>query len=212
MATVFPKSARAPIGQPQGAYYTVSISQTGYDLGDSTTAAGGISPVSATDFAVAPSNLDESRRIARGQLRFKRMIQALAVRSNFRIVNIVPTYSTDSADTNISTLAFGLVYENDDFVPTFGTNVDGSTTVTKADYIRDKIAEVLNTSHTEVMQVYNPTSGAGLISNESITAAAITTNLTVLVNSITVTEVSGFRVNLAVELPTPGAGLDPTAE
>jgi hypothetical protein len=212
MATVFPKSARLPTGQPQGAYYTVSISQTAYDFGDSTTAAGGISPVSATDFAVAPSNLDESRRIARGQLRFKRMIQALSVRSNFRIVNIVPTYSTDTADTNISTLAFGLVFENDDFLPIFGTNFDGSTTVTKADYIRDKIAEVLSTSHTEVMQVYNPTSGAGFISNESITAAAITDNSTVLVNSITVTEVAGFRVNLAAELPTPGAGLDPTAE
>jgi len=212
MATVFPKSARLPTGQPQGAYYTVSISQTGYDLGDSTTAAGGISPVSAFDFAVAPSNIDESRRIARGQLRYKRMIQALGVRSNFRIVNIVPTYSSDAADTNISTLAFGLVYENDDFVPTFGTNVDGSTTITKADYIRDKIAEVLNTSHTEVMQVYNPDSTAGKITNESITAAAITANLTLLVNSITVTEVTGFRVNLSAELDTPGAGLDPTAE
>jgi hypothetical protein len=212
MATVSPKSARLPTGQPQGAYYTVSISQTGYDFGDSTTAAGGISPVSATDFAVAPSNLDESRRIARGQLRFKRMIQALQVRSNFRVVNIVPTYSTDTADTNISTLAFGLVFENDDFLPIFGTNFDGSTTVTKSDYIRDKIAEVLSTSHTEVMQVYNPTSGAGFISNESITAAAITDNSTLLVNSITVTEVAGFRVNLAAELPTPGAGLDPTAE
>jgi hypothetical protein len=212
MATVSPKSARLPTGQPQGAYYTVSISQTAYDFGDSTTAAGGISPVSATDFAVAPSNLDESRRIARGQLRFKRMIQALQVRSNFRVVNIVPTYSTDTADTNISTLAFGLVFENDDFLPIFGTNFDGSTTVTKADYIRDKIAEVLSTSHTEVMQVYNPTSGAGFISNESITAAAITDNSTALVNSITVTEVAGFRVNLAAELDTPGAGLNPTAE
>jgi len=212
MATVFPKSARLPTGQPQGAYYTVSINQTGYDLGDSTTAAGGISPVSAFDFAVAPSNIDESRRIARGQLRYKRMIQALGVRSNFRIVNIVPTYSSDAADTNISTLAFGLVYENDDFVPTFGTNVDGSTTITKADYIRDKIAEVLNTSHTEVMQVYNPDSTAGKITNESITAAAITANLTLLVNSITVTEVTGFRVNLSAELDTPGSGLDPTSE
>ena len=212
MATVSPKSARLPTGQPQGAYYTVSISQTGYDLGDSTTNAGGVSPVSATDFAVAPSNLDEARRIARAQLRYKRMLSALQVRSNFRVVNIVPTYSTDTADTNISTLAFGLVFENDDFVPTFGANVDGSTTVTKADYIRDKIAETLSGTHTENMQVYNPTSGAGLISNESITAATVTSNNTALVNSITVTEVSGFRVNLSTELDSPGSGLNPTAE
>jgi hypothetical protein len=190
----------------------VSINQAGYDLGDSTTNAGGVSPVSATDFAVAPSNIDEARRIARAQLRYKRMLSALQVRSNFRVVNIVPTYSTDTADTNISTLAFGLVFENDDFVPTFGINVDNSTTVTKADYIRDKIAETLSGTHTENMQVYNPTSGAGLISNESITAATVTSNNTALVNSITVTEVSGFRVNLSTELDTPGAGLNPTAE
>jgi hypothetical protein len=51
-----------------------------------------------------------------------------------------------------------------------------------------------------------------LISTASVTAAAVDTNNTRLVNSITVSEVSGFRVNLSAELDSPGSGLNPTAE
>ena len=211
MATVSPISARLPVGQPQGAYYTVSISQTSYSAAEST-AGGGVSPVSATDFTTKPTTVAKATLVAQAELRYKKMLEILQVRSNFRIVNIVPTYSSSAGDNMIQTLAFGLVFENDDFVPTFGTNVDGSTTVTKADYIRDKIAEVLSTSFTEVRTVYNPTSGAGLISTASVTAAAVDTNNTRLVNSITVSEVSGFRVNLSTELDSPGSGLNPTAE
>jgi len=168
--------------------------------------------VSATDFTTKPTTSAKATLVAQAELRYKKMLEILQVRSNFRIVNIVPTYASSAGDNMIQTLAFGLVFENDDFVPTFGTNVDGSTTVTKADYIRDKIAEVLSTSFTEVRTVYNPTSGAGLISTASVTAAAVDTNNTRLVNSITVSEVSGFRVNLSAELDSPGSGLNPTAE
>jgi len=211
MATVLPNSAKLPVGQPQGAYYTVSINCSSY--GDSANTNGGrISPVSAWDFTTPPSTLDDALMIARGQLRWKKMLEVLQVRSNFKVVNIVTNYSSSAGDAPILTLAFGLVFENDDFIPTYGSNVDGSTTVTKSDYIRDKISEVLNGTFTENMTVYNPTSGSGLISTLSVIAATVDSNLTRLVNSITVTEVSGYRVNIAAELDTPGAGLNPTAE
>ena len=211
MATVSPISAKATVGQPQGAYYTVSISQASYTSASNTNG-GGVSPVSASDFATKPTTASKATLVAQAQLRYKKMLEVLQVRSNFKVVNIVPTYSSDAGDNMIQTLAFGLVFENDDFVPTFGINVDGSTTVTKSDYIRDKISEVLGSSFTENMTVYNPVAGAGLISTQSVTAAAVDSNLTRLVNSIAVAEVSGFRVNLSAELDTPGQGLNPTAE
>jgi hypothetical protein len=126
-----------------------------------------------TDFTTKPTTVAKATLVAQAELRYKKMLEILQVRSNFRIVNIVPTYSSSAGDNMIQTLAFGLVFENDDFVPTFGTNVDGSTTVTKADYIRDKIAEVLSTSFTEVRTVYNPTSGVGLITTAEQSDAVV---------------------------------------
>ena len=210
MATVLPNSAKLTVGQPQGAYYTVSIDCSSY--GDSADTNGGrISPVSAWDFTTPPTTLDDARMIARAQLRWKKMLEVLQVRSNFKVVNIVTNYSSSAGDAPILTLAFGLVFENDDFVPTYGSNVDGSTTITKSMYIRDKISEVLNGSFSETMTVYNPTSPSGQVT-EIVAADTVDSNLTRLVNSITVAEVSGYRVNISSEVPAEGSGLAATAE
>ena len=200
MATVEPKFSGVSPAQPQGAYFTVSIAQGAFSDAAST-AGGRVSPCGATDFATAPTTLAESTKISRGQLRWKLMMNSLGIRSNFRVVNIVCTYASDAGDTPITTLAFGLVFENPDFVPTTGTTIDGSTTnTTKAEYIRDKIAEALNADHTENMTVYDPTSGAGLISNDAVTVAQVMTAEGEIVEAITVTAVSGFAANTSGQL------------
>tara|TARA_Y100001963_G_scaffold3990_1_gene5219 strand:- start:4897 stop:5532 length:636 start_codon:yes stop_codon:yes gene_type:complete len=202
MATVEPKFSGVSPAQPQGAYFTVSIAQGAFSDAAST-AGGRVSPCGATDFATAPTTLAESTKISRGQLRWKLMMNALGIRSNFRVVNIVCTYASDAGDTPITTLAFGLVFENPDFVPTTGTTIDGSTTTTtKAEYIRDKIAEALNADHTENMTVYDPTSGAGLISNDAVTVAQVMAAEGEIVEAITVTAVSGFAANTSGQLAT----------
>ena len=202
MATVEPKFSGVSPAQPQGAYFTVSIAQGAFSDAAST-AGGRVSPCGATDFATAPTALAESTKISRGQLRWKLMMNSLGIRSNFRVVNIVCTYASDAGDTPITTLAFGLVFENPDFVPTTGTTIDGSTTnTTKAEYIRDKIAEALNADHTENMTVYDPTSGAGLISNDAVTVAQVMTAEGEIVEAITVTAVSGFAANTSGQLAT----------
>ena len=202
MATVEPKFSGVSPAQPQGAYFTVSIAQGAFSDAAST-AGGRVSPCGATDFATAPTTLAESTKISRGQLRWKLMMNSLGIRSNFRVVNIVCTYASDAGDTPITTLAFGLVFENPDFVPTTGTTIDGSTTnTTKAEYIRDKIAEALNADHTENLTVYDPTSGAGLISNDAVTVAQVMTAEGEIVEAITVTAVSGFAANTSGQLAT----------
>ena len=115
MATVEPKFSGVSPAQPQGAYFTVSIAQGAFSDAAST-AGGRVSPCGATDFATAPTTLAESTKISRGQLRWKLMMNSLGIRSNFRVVNIVCTYASDAGDTPITTLAFGLVFENPDFV------------------------------------------------------------------------------------------------
>ena len=130
------------------------------------------------------------------------MINVLQVRSNVRVVNIVTTYGSDAGDTAITTLAFGLVYENPDWVPTTGTALDGSTTTTtKAMYIADKISEALNTTWKENMSVYDPTTVSGtananLTKTEEVEAGPVmTTSTGEIVEAITVTEVPAFAAN-----------------
>ena len=220
MATVEPKALYGVSpAEPQQKYFTVAIDTTGF-LDTETVNGGRLSPCVAEDFATAPTTLPQSRLVSRGALRFKRMMEALQVRSNVSMRNILTTYSSDAGDNPITKLQFGLVYENDNFLPTTGTAGDDSTTTTtKVGFIKDKISEALYGTFTERMQVYNPTSGSGLILNEEVTAEAVLlVSQDEIMDAITVTEavdtatmVSGFRPTLASELPTDNADND-TAE
>ena len=206
MATVEPKFSGVSPAQPQGAYFTVSIAQGAF-LDTETTNGGRVSPCGASDFATKPTTLAQSLLVSRGQLRWKLLLNALQVRSNCQIVNMVTTYGADAGDNPITDINFGIVYENDDWIPTTGTAMDGSTTTTtKILYIQDKISEAMNTTHTEKMSVYNPTSNAGLISDVEVTVAPVLSgNEGEIVEAITVTEVTTFRPNTANQTPTDSA-------
>ena len=207
MATVLPRIERNdPNAGMQGAYYTVDIAMSGFTDAE-TTAGGRLSPCAANDFATKPTTLAQSLLVSRGQLRYKLMLNALQVRSNCRIINMVTTYANTEGDSPITDINFGIVFENDDFVPTTGSTIDGSTsTTTKILYIQDKIAEALTTTHTEKMSVYNPTSGAGEISDIEVTVAPVLSgNEGEIVEAITVAEVTGFRSNVDAETPTDNA-------
>ena len=80
-----------------------------------------------------------------------------------------------------------------------------TTTTTKAQFIRDKIAEALNADHTEKMSVYNPTSGAGLVQDTDVTVGQVMIQEGEIVEAITVAEVTTFRPNTANQTPTDSA-------
>jgi len=219
MGAVIPKANRIVQDEPQQAFYMVSIDTSGF-LDTETVNGGRISPCVGEDFATAPTTLAQSRLISRGALRYKKMLEFLQVRSNVSVRNIDADYATDAGDTPIRKLQFGLVYDNDNFIPTTGTAGDDSTPTTdKVGFIKDKISEALYDTFTERMQVYNPTSGAGLILNEDVTAGPVLlVSQDEIMDAITVTEavdtatmVSGFRPTLASELPTDNSDSD-TAE
>ena len=161
----------------------------------------------ANDFATNPPTLAQSLLVSRGSLRFKMMCENLALRTNFRIHNIVCTYASDAGDSPITDINFGIVFENDDFVPTTGTQSDGSTsTTTKVLYIKDKIAEALYASHTELMTVFNPTSGTGQIQDVEVEVGPVVlVSQDEIMDAITVAEVAGFRSNVDAETPTDNA-------
>ena len=213
MATVQERHERNdPNAGMQGAYYTVDIAQS--DFLDTESINGGrLSPCAANDFATKPTTKAQSLLVSRGQLRYKLMLNNLQIRSNCRIINMVTTYAATAGDSPITDINFGIVFENDDFVPTTGTSADGSTSLSsKITYIKDKIAEALYASHTEKMSVYNPTSGTGQIADEEVSVGPVLlVSQDEIVDAITVAEVSGFRSNVDAETPTDNA-LTYTAE
>ena len=219
MAKVIPKANKVVIEQPQNVLYMVSIDTSGF-LDTETNNGGRISPCVAEDFATAPTTLAQSRLVSRGALRYKKMLEFLQVRSNVNVVNIITTYASDAGDQPITKLQFGLLYENDDYIPKTGTAYDGSTlTTTKIGFIKDKITEALMGTFTERMTVFNPTSGAGLILNEDVTAAPVAVkNEDEIIEAVTVTEavdtatmVSGLSPSVRAELATNNSDND-TAE
>jgi hypothetical protein len=207
MATVQPRHERNdPNAGMQGAYYTVDINQSAF-LDTETINGGRLSPCAANDFATKPTTLAQSLLVSRGQLRFKLMLNNLQIRSNCRIINMVTTYAATAGDNPITDINFGIVFENDDFVPSTGTASDGSTTTTtKVLYIQDKIAEALYASHTENMTVFDPTSGQGLISNDAVSVGPVMLiSQNEIIDAITVAEVTGFRGNVDAETPDDNA-------
>ena len=206
MATVEPKSLyHVSPAEPQMTYFTVSINTSGF-LDTETVNGGRVSPCVANDFATKPTTLAQSLLVSRGNLRWKMMMESLAIRTNFKVHNIVTTYGSDAGDQPITLLAFGLVFDNPDYIPTTGTTIDGSTTTTtKALYLQDKIAEALNTTRTENMSVFDPT-GTGnpqQLRNLAVTAGPVlTASIGEIVEGITVTEVTAFAPNTSGQLAT----------
>ena len=207
MATVQARHERNdPNAGMQGAYYTVDIAMGAF-LDTETINGGRLSPVAANDFATKPTTLAQSLLVSRGQLRYKMMLNNLQIRSNCRIINMVTTYASDAGDQPITDINFGIVFENDDFIPTTGAQSDDSTTTTtKVLYIKDKIAEALYGAHAENMSVFNPTSGAGLIQNTEVSVGPVMlVSQDEILDGITVAEVTGFRSNVDAETPTDNA-------
>ena len=208
MATVEPKSLYAVSpAEPENAYFTVSINTSGFI--DTETANGGrISPCVANDFATKPTTIAQSRLVSQGALRFKMMMENLALRTNFKVVNIVTTYASDAGDQPITALAFGLVYENRNFVANTGTNTleDSTAISTRAAFIKDRIADALNTTRTEKMSVFDPTTGNSNIKDEEVTAGPVlTASLGEISEAVTVSEVTGFAPLTSAQLTTDNA-------
>ena len=192
-----------PSDQPQGAYYTVDIAQSGLLAGTGDNFGGGVSPKTTGESinGTLPTTLVLNQRLARGTLRYKKMLDLLQTRTNVKVINLVTTGDA-SGDTQITDLNFGLVYENDDYIPATGTDIAASSYSTKVLWIKDQIGTAMNTTFTENCTVYDPTGTPDVgITTQSITAEKVHGTPSTIVSAITVAEVAGFRSNVDAETP-----------
>ena len=137
--------------------YNISIAMGGYTSTDGNAAAGAVNPYSYKDFSSLPTNKNDGLNLARGGVRFQKVLQILGTHSNYRILKIGTDSSADQ-DTAPTTLTFNILFDNDSAIPSSGTSVDGSTSLSsKEAVLKDLIAQAIKGSYTENVLYYDST-------------------------------------------------------
>ena len=188
--------------------YNISIAQGGYTTTDGNAAAGGVNPYSYKDFASLPTNKNDGLNLARGGVRFQKVLQRLGTYANFRILKIGVDSAVDQ-DQVPTTLTFNILFENDSSIPTSGTSVDGSTALSsKEAVLKDLIADAISSDYTENVLYYDPTHVTGTVDRgpvvESLDVNTPGTNTEVF-DSITVTRIGEADAVGDAEKPTDSA-------
>ena len=184
-------------------YRVVWVASTGtYPTADGNTN-GAITPNSADSFTTLPTTLVLGKARARGNMRFRNVINRLTGLADCQILDIETGISGGGAeavgDDVITSLAFTVKYERDAGVVAActglnnsSTAVDGSTTVnTVALAVKDQFVRGFRDATTANVRVYNGT--AGTDNQLSITVAAPDTAADIWADT-TVTRIDGTEV------------------
>ena len=188
--------------------YNISIAMSGYDATDGAATAGNVNPYSYKDFSSLPTNKNDGLNLARGGVRYQKVLQILGTYSNYRILKIATDSSADQ-DTAPATLTFNILFENDSAIPSSGTAVDGSTSLSsKEAVLKDLIAQAIKGSYTENVLYYDATHVEGTVDRgpvvEELTVSSPGTDTEVF-DSITVTRIGEADAVGDAEKPTDNA-------
>jgi hypothetical protein len=161
--------------------YNITINQGAFTSTASSNASGGVTPKTFRDFGgTFPSSADNGKRLARGSLRWRKLINQLSLYTNCKILRIASD-SSEAASTQIATLTFNVEFENETYIPESGTSIDGSTTInTRELVIKELIATALNSTFTENVEYYDPTD----VDASSLTIARGTTFAEITASSV----------------------------
>jgi hypothetical protein len=157
---------------------------------------GGCTPNTWDAFASGPSTAALAMSRARGNLRFRQVVNQLTGLGDCQILDIVMT-AESTADAQATYCNFTVKYDRDAFIAltgakigtaTVGNDAAGNAMDTTAKVIRNAVATGLYNGTTESMRVYDPAGNAG--TQMAVTANAATTN-SALVGLVAVTQISG---------------------
>jgi hypothetical protein len=121
---------------------------------------GGVTPSSWDSFASPPTTLVLGKARARGNMRFRNIVNSLTGLTDMQVRDI--TITEANADAQATSLAFTLLIERPAFINVTGTAIDGSTALTTtALVLKNEIAKAIRLSTTATMRVYDPTGTEG---------------------------------------------------
>lgn len=165
-----------------GLYRVVWVASTGtYPTADGNDN-GAVTPNSSDSFTTLPTTLVKGKARARGNMRFRNIINRLTGLADCQILDIETGISGGGpetvGDSVITSLAFTVKYDRDEGVVAACTGVNGSTTAvdgstevtTVALAVKDQVVRGFRDATTATVRVYNGSSGTD--SQLSITVAA----------------------------------------
>lgn len=158
---------------------------------------GGVTPNSSDSFSTAnlPTTLAKGQARARGNMRFRNIVNALTGLADCQIVDIEVDSDETNGDAQATTLAFTAKYDRDTFIPATGTDIAGGSITSKALYIKNEVAKAIRLSTTANTRVYNGTNGTDNML--SITATHTGATATQTLGTVAVTLIDGTELTTA---------------
>lgn len=122
---------------------------------------GGVTPTSSDSFATAdlPTTLAYGQNRARGNMRFRNIVNQLSGLADCQILDIEIDSDETNGDSQATTLAFTVKYDRDDYIPSTGTDIASGSITSKALYIKNEVAKAIRLSTTATARVYDGTTG-----------------------------------------------------
>ena len=188
-----PSGFQQDINQLQTNFYRVAIDLTGYPTADGNTN-GGITPNSADSFSTAnlPTTLVKGKQRARGNMRFRNIINRLTGLADCQLLDV--TITEANGDAQATALAFTVKFERDAFIAltgakqgsgTVGNDVQGNAMNTTAKVVKNAVVQGILDQTTASSRVYNGDDGTE--NQLSITVTAPDTQANVYAD-VTVTQ------------------------
>ena len=169
----------------------VTMSNTTYYPSASATAAdnGGVTPSSADSFATLPTTTAKGQNRARGNMRFRNVINRLTGLGDCQIRDI--TLTEANGDAQATSLAFTVLFERPAFVPVTGTAIDGSTAITTtAIALQNAVAQGIRDASTALVRVYDGTNANDTQQSISVSQTGATATQTLGTVAVTLIDES----------------------
>jgi hypothetical protein len=139
---------------------TITMSNTTYYPTADGDDNGGVTPNASDSFTTLPTTLVLGKARARGNMRFRNIVNRLTGFGDCQIRDITITEANGSAQA--TSLSFTVAYDRPGFIPVTGTAIDGSTAITTtAIALKNAIAQGIRDTTSALVRVYDPTAGVG---------------------------------------------------
>jgi hypothetical protein len=137
---------------------TITMSNTTYYPTADGDDNGGVTPNASDSFTTLPTTLVLGKARARGNMRFRNIVNRLTGLGDCQIRDITITEANGSAQA--TSLSFTVAYERPGFIPVTGTAIDGSTAITTtAIALKNAIAQGIRDTSSALVRVYDPSIG-----------------------------------------------------
>lgn len=134
---------------------------------------GGVTPSSSDSFATLPTTLAKGKARARGNMRFRNVVNRLSGLGDCQVRDV--TITEANGDAQATSLAFTVAYDRPALITVSGTAVDGSTAITTtALAIRDAITRGVRDVTIANVRVYDGTNAQDTQMSLTVTTTGAT--------------------------------------